>query len=226
MEFNRIIKLLRKERGITQKQAAEDLGVSQALLSHYEKGIRECGLDFVVRVADYYNVSCDYLLGRSAERNSVSTAASSAALKAIRASDGALITPDGNGTTSGSIKLNVVSGKAVWDTTITDQKDEGRGCSFKDITAGSAVGDAAKLVLMALALMPDAALTGTGIDTTYGGDYFWFNNGAEERLPIRGGRWNDGGGAGLFSLYLDGSRAGSYWYIGGRSAFVELPAES
>ena len=34
MEFNRIIKLLRKERGITQKQAAEDLGVSQALLSH------------------------------------------------------------------------------------------------------------------------------------------------------------------------------------------------
>ncbi len=69
MEFNRIITLLRKERGITQKQAAQDLGVSQALLSHYEKGIRECGLDFVVRVADYYNVSCDYLLGRSAERS-------------------------------------------------------------------------------------------------------------------------------------------------------------
>ena len=57
MEFSRIITLLRKERGITQKQAAQDLGVSQALLSHYEKGIRECGLDFVVRVADYYGVS-------------------------------------------------------------------------------------------------------------------------------------------------------------------------
>lgn len=69
MEFNRIITLLRKERGITQKQAAADLGVSQALLSHYEKGIRECGLDFVVRVADYYGVSCDYLLGRSADRS-------------------------------------------------------------------------------------------------------------------------------------------------------------
>ena len=69
MEFNRIITLLRKERGITQKQAAQDLGVSQALLSHYEKGIRECGLEFVVRVADYYGVSCDYLLGRSAERS-------------------------------------------------------------------------------------------------------------------------------------------------------------
>ncbi len=70
MEFNRIIKLLRKERGITQKQAAEDLGVSRRLcFPTTKKGIRECGLDFVVRVADYYNVSCDYLLGRSAERN-------------------------------------------------------------------------------------------------------------------------------------------------------------
>ena len=59
MEFNRIIKLLRKERGITQKQAAEDLGVSQALAVPLRKGIRECGLDFVVRVADYYIVSCD-----------------------------------------------------------------------------------------------------------------------------------------------------------------------
>lgn len=70
-DFNRIITLLRKERGITQKQAAQDLGVSQALLSHYEKGIRECGLDFVVRLADYYRVSCDYLLGRSADRTGV-----------------------------------------------------------------------------------------------------------------------------------------------------------
>lgn len=68
-EFSRIITLLRKERGITQKKAAEELGVSQALLSHYEKGIRECGLEFVVRVADFYSVSCDYLLARSADRS-------------------------------------------------------------------------------------------------------------------------------------------------------------
>ena len=68
-EFSRIITLLRKERRITQKEAAAQLGISQALLSHYEKGIRECGLDFVVRVADFYGVSCDYLLGRSADRS-------------------------------------------------------------------------------------------------------------------------------------------------------------
>ncbi len=66
-DFPRIITLLRKERNISQKKAANDLGVSQALLSHYEKGIRECGLEFLVKAADYYSVSCDYLLGRSPE---------------------------------------------------------------------------------------------------------------------------------------------------------------
>ena len=66
-DFPRIITLQRKERKISQKKAATDLGISQALLSHYEKGIRECGLDFLVRIADYYNVSCDYLLGRTSE---------------------------------------------------------------------------------------------------------------------------------------------------------------
>lgn len=68
-DFPRIITLLRKEKGLSQKHAAADLHISQALLSHYEKGIRECGLDFLVKIADYYNVSCDYLLGRSPEPN-------------------------------------------------------------------------------------------------------------------------------------------------------------
>ena len=66
--FPLILTLLRKERGISQKEAASSLLVSQALLSHYEKGIRECGLDFVVRAADFYGVYCDYLLGRTADK--------------------------------------------------------------------------------------------------------------------------------------------------------------
>ena len=66
--FARNLTFLRKERKLSQKQAASDLGISQALLSHYEKGIRECSLDFVVKAADYYNVSCDYLLGKTAYR--------------------------------------------------------------------------------------------------------------------------------------------------------------
>lgn len=68
-DFPRVLTHLRKEAGLSQKKAAEALGVSQALLSHYEKGIRECGLLFLVRAADFYGVSADYLLGRSLERN-------------------------------------------------------------------------------------------------------------------------------------------------------------
>lgn len=68
-DFPRLLTLLRKEMGLSQKAAAQQLGISQALLSHYEKGIRECGLNFVVRAATFYGVSCDYLLGRSPDRS-------------------------------------------------------------------------------------------------------------------------------------------------------------
>lgn len=71
-DFPRIITFLRKERGLSQKQVSQDLGISQALLSHYEKGIRECGLDFLVKAADYFEVSTDYLLGRTVQRKPAS----------------------------------------------------------------------------------------------------------------------------------------------------------
>ncbi|MBQ1664242.1 MAG: helix-turn-helix transcriptional regulator [Clostridia bacterium] len=66
MTFSDRLTAQRKRKGVSQKQAAADLGISQALLSHYENGIREPGLSFLVKAADYYNVSCDYLLGHAA----------------------------------------------------------------------------------------------------------------------------------------------------------------
>ena len=68
-DFPRVMKLLRKERGLRQKEAADQLGIAQALLSHYENGKRECGLDFLVTAADFYGVSVDYILGRTSSRN-------------------------------------------------------------------------------------------------------------------------------------------------------------
>ena len=59
-EFSRTLSLLRRERGVSQRTAAGDLGISQALLSHYENGAREPGLSFVCRACDYYGVSADY----------------------------------------------------------------------------------------------------------------------------------------------------------------------
>ena len=77
-KFSSVLSQLRKERGISQKRAATDLGISQALLSHYEKGIRECGLDFVIKCAGYYGVTTDYLLGVSDSRNGLDTGSLSA----------------------------------------------------------------------------------------------------------------------------------------------------
>ena len=67
-EFSRTLSLLRRERGVSQRTAAGDLGISQALLSHYENGVREPGLAFVVRACDYYHVSADFILGRTLSR--------------------------------------------------------------------------------------------------------------------------------------------------------------
>lgn len=68
-DFSRVLSLLRQEKGVSQRSAAAALGVSQALLSHYENGIREPGLAFVVRACGYYHISADYLLGRTLTRD-------------------------------------------------------------------------------------------------------------------------------------------------------------
>lgn len=68
-DFSRILCLLRQEKGLSQRKTAAALGISQALLSHYENGIREPGLAFVVKVCDFYHVSADYLLGRTLSRD-------------------------------------------------------------------------------------------------------------------------------------------------------------
>ncbi len=68
-DFSRSLALLRREKGVSKREAARELGISQALLSHYENGVREPGLLFVRKACDYYHVSADFLLGRSMSRD-------------------------------------------------------------------------------------------------------------------------------------------------------------
>lgn len=68
-DFSRTLSLLRQERGLSQRQVAKELGISQALLSHYENGAREPGLAFVKKACDFYRVSADFLLGRTLSRD-------------------------------------------------------------------------------------------------------------------------------------------------------------
>lgn len=74
-KFSTNLTTLRKERKLSQKVVAMDLNISQALLSHYEKGVRECSLDLLITIADYFGVSCDYLLGCTDVRSRVTNSA-------------------------------------------------------------------------------------------------------------------------------------------------------
>ena len=63
------LKELRKERKVSQLKLAMDLNISQNSVSRYENGEREAGYDTLVAIADYFNVSVDYLLGRTDKPN-------------------------------------------------------------------------------------------------------------------------------------------------------------
>lgn len=59
------LKELRKQRGISQLKLAMDLGLSQNTVSRYETGEREADYRTLILLGDYFNVSIDYLLGRT-----------------------------------------------------------------------------------------------------------------------------------------------------------------
>ena len=145
-----------------------------------------------------------------------SQSASSAEWKAINAADGTLITPNGSGTTSGSVKADHISGKLVWSTNITVKKDESDYETEAQIECDSTIKDGAKLWLYNLGFLEYPG------DTLEDGNACWFNNGAAERCFSSGGDWY-GGPYGLGSFVGDGPRSGSWDDLGFRAAYVKLP---
>ena len=65
MERLELLRNLREDHDLTQKQVGEILHISQRSYAHYEAGTREIPLDILVRLADYYDVSLDYIVGRT-----------------------------------------------------------------------------------------------------------------------------------------------------------------
>ena len=59
------LKYLRTSRGISQLKLAMDLSMNQNSISRYENGIREADYATLIRLADYFDVSIDYLLERT-----------------------------------------------------------------------------------------------------------------------------------------------------------------
>ncbi|MFD0671297.1 helix-turn-helix domain-containing protein [Cohnella sp. GCM10027633] len=67
MNIGNRIAFLREQRGLTQEELATSLGISRAALSHYEKNRREPDTETLSKVADLFQVSLDYLAGRTTQ---------------------------------------------------------------------------------------------------------------------------------------------------------------
>lgn len=65
MACYRRIRDLREDHDLTQKEVAEMLGMKQPQYFRYEQGYRDIPTDILIRLADYYHTSIDYLLGRT-----------------------------------------------------------------------------------------------------------------------------------------------------------------
>ena len=63
-KFNEILIGLRKSSGLTQEEFAKKIGVSRSAIGNYEKGVRRPDFETTEAIADYFNVSLGYLMGR------------------------------------------------------------------------------------------------------------------------------------------------------------------
>lgn len=64
MYYYRRIKDMREDHDLKQKEVAAVLGIDQRVYSNYETGKREIPVHLLIKLADYYKVSTDFLLGR------------------------------------------------------------------------------------------------------------------------------------------------------------------
>lgn len=65
MIFAECLQELREDRNVSRKELAAFLNISVSTLGMYEQGRREPNIDMLIKLADYFNVSLDFLVGRS-----------------------------------------------------------------------------------------------------------------------------------------------------------------
>ena len=156
-----------------------------------------------------FNGEIQVIANNNAALHTIDMSATSAQWKAIDAVTGNLVTPDGNGTTAGTVKF-ANSGTA--DYTIN-------GASFgaiRNLSTTKPVSAAALARLKALCLYPVVEDT-----AKFNSDYFGKDITAE-RVPLRGGIWGNAAGAGVFALALGYARSYAFTFVGARPAFVNL----
>lgn len=156
-----------------------------------------------------FNGEIQVIADNNAANHTVDLGATSTQWKAIDGETGNLVTPDGAGTTVGTIKY---ADGGTADYTINGSNFGG----IRNLSTTKPVTAVALARLKALCLYPlveDTAL--------FNSDYFGKNM-ADERLPFRGGNWVITANAGVFALSLNNARSYANTNIGARPAFVNL----
>ena len=69
MDYCKRLRNLREDHDLTQQQVANILGTSQTMYARYERGANELPIHHLIRLADYYAVSTDYILQRTDNKN-------------------------------------------------------------------------------------------------------------------------------------------------------------
>jgi transcriptional regulator with XRE-family HTH domain len=91
MKYGNRIAHLRDEQRLTQEELAQKLGINRAALSHYENNRREPDYATIQRVADFFHVTVDFLMGRTQEATSVLTEEVKEFVDELELSDEALL---------------------------------------------------------------------------------------------------------------------------------------
>lgn len=156
-----------------------------------------------------FNGEIQVIADNNAANHTIDLGATSAQWKAIDGATGNLVTPDGNGTTVGTIKY---ADGGTADYTINGSNFGG----IRNLSTTKPVTAVALARLKALCLYPHVENT-----ASYNSDYFAKNMDGE-RLPVRGGSWYNAAGAGVFALGLSNARSDTSTSLGARPAFVNL----
>jgi len=142
--------------------------------------------------------------------------ADAATWKAIDATTGNFVDPNGSGTTTGTVKVDKVNNKPQYRTVVETQSDSFNSV-ISDVTCDATIEDAAKAVLIAYGLLADDS------GFNYEGDVLYFNNVAAERLFHSGGSYAHATFAGVFCAFgYVSTRAHVTASVGFRSAYVKL----
>lgn len=153
--------------------------------------------------------------------SSKSQNADSAEWKAIKASDGSFITPNGSGTTSGSVKMGWANSKITFGTTKTGDSINGTNAyisaTFASIECNSTIGAAAKLLLQGMGLL----MYGSEPEL-FASHLVYLDNVNDERLFYCGGNYYTAA-VGLASFNCSNLRSATNPGLGFRAAYVQLP---